>query len=208
MNAGAGPALDDPWGRRLAGAARATLPVPPEDGFGAEIAAPMRTGGGGETVETRTEAAAAASDAPPSRPLPMRPGSTVGVALLPPLPPPEHLAAYEATLEGAADRFLRLWEQEATHRIEMEELKLRAAVAAQVREVWHSYLGILAAVGVGVWLTVSGAVGFGMAVLIVGLAQLTLLNLAMARRSPIPPTLTGARPGPVPTPPDSRPPTS
>lgn len=48
MNAGAGPPLDDPRGRRLAGAPRATLPVPPEDGFGASIAAPVRTGEGGE----------------------------------------------------------------------------------------------------------------------------------------------------------------
>lgn len=158
-------------------------------------------------MKPRTEGAAAAAGAPPSRQPPTKPGPTEGASLLPPLPPPEDLAAYEATLEGAADRFLRLWEQEAAHRIEMEELKLRAAVAAEVREVWHAYLLILTALGVGAWLAASGSIVVGGVIALLGLARLTVLNLAMARRSPIRPGATGAQPGPVPTPPGARPPT-
>ena len=160
-------------------------------------------------MKPRTEAASAvAGTRVPQTPQPLlRAGSPERAPLLPPLPPPEHLAAYEATLEGAADRFLRLWEQEAAHRIEMEELEPKAERAAQVREVWHTYILILAALGAGAWLAASGSIVVGGVIAVFGLARLTVLNLPMARRSRIRSGPTGAQPGSSSTPPGSRPPT-
>ena len=135
----------------------------------------------------------------------MRPDSTGRVPPLPLLPHPEHIAAYEATTEGAADRILRLAELESGRRIAMEAKQQRADLAAQDRKDRHAYIFVLAALGAGALLLASGATVLGIAALVVGSARLFLLTLATGRRFPPRPRTT--EPAPVPLPPDSRPPT-
>ena len=135
----------------------------------------------------------------------MRPDSTGRVPPLPLLPHPEHIAAYEATTEGAADRILRLAELESGRRIAMEAKQQRADLAAQDRKDRHAYILVVAALGAGALLLASGATVLGIAALVVGSARLFLLTLATGRRFPPRPRTT--EPAPVPLPPDSRPPT-
>ena len=137
--------------------------------------------------------------------LPMRPDPTGRGPPLPLLPHPKHIAAYEATRAGSADRILRLAELESGRRIAMEAKQQRADLAAQDRKDRHAYLLVIAALGAGALLVAFGATVLGIAALVVGSTRLFFLTLTTGRRFPPRPRTT--EPAPVPLPPDSRPPT-
>jgi uncharacterized membrane protein len=65
-----------------------------------------------------------------------------------PIPPPEHFAGYERVLPGAAERILRLAEQQASHRQSLETAVIHADIAASRRgTVVAAVLGGMALVG-------------------------------------------------------------
>ena len=53
-----------------------------------------------------------------------------------PLPHPDHLRHYEATLPGAADRIIKMAEQQSAHRREMEALTVKSRLKAESKAQW------------------------------------------------------------------------
>ena len=73
-----------------------------------------------------------------------------------PLPPPRALQAYDEVIPGAADRILRMAENQAAHRIQMD----RVAIQSEVRSsTWGLIAGFLLSAGViggGIYLIAAG----------------------------------------------------
>ena len=59
-----------------------------------------------------------------------------------PLPPPGFMKGYEETLPGSADRILRLAEQEASHRQQVERESLSITASAVKDDAFRSRLGL------------------------------------------------------------------
>jgi uncharacterized membrane protein len=73
-----------------------------------------------------------------------------------PLPEPETLARYEQVQPGAADRIIRMAEQQAEHRRGIEKTVVNGNVA---REKWGQMIGAglyILTVGAGTWLIAHG----------------------------------------------------
>ena len=100
-----------------------------------------------------------------------------------PLPPPEAFQSYENTLPGAAERLLKMAEEQHKHRISREQSaleiagkSLETARKAGIRDSWQRYLGmilgfilVLAGLAGGIFLASIGRDGAG---LTFGLASL------------------------------------
>ena len=67
-----------------------------------------------------------------------------------PLPHPDHLRHFEATLPGAADRIIKMAEKQSAHRREMEALTVKSRLKAESRAQWLA-AGITLSI-VGGWL--------------------------------------------------------
>ena len=74
-----------------------------------------------------------------------------------PLPHPDHYAAYEQTLVGAADRILVLTERQSSHRQSQEAVELRANIDARTRGQWFAFIVALTSLGLGASLAAAGA---------------------------------------------------
>ena len=57
-----------------------------------------------------------------------------------PLPHPNHLAAYEQTLPGAADRILTMAEKQQNHRMNLENLVIPSEVQINKRGQWFAFI--------------------------------------------------------------------
>ena len=80
-----------------------------------------------------------------------------------PLPSPEHLAGYEAVLQGLADRIVLMWERQQAHRIQMESSGLQLDRKVVIADIVQSFLGTIlsfifamAFLFVGAWLIAKG----------------------------------------------------
>lgn len=60
-----------------------------------------------------------------------------------PIPPPNIIAGYEKVIPGAADRIIRMAEQQSSHRQEMELMQIKA-------EIRDNLLGVIFAFGLGI----------------------------------------------------------
>jgi uncharacterized membrane protein len=87
-----------------------------------------------------------------------------------PLPPPSHLKQYEDILPGAADRILKMAENQATHRQDIEMAIVEANTRDSVLGVVFGFILGFLIIGGGIylsgkghdygsWLTITGAVG-------------------------------------------------
>ena len=79
-----------------------------------------------------------------------------------PLPPPALLEQYERAHVGAAERILVLAEQQQHLRHQLEEMTVRAAVRAESRGQWFALVVVLAGMGCGTWLTLTGHGAIGL----------------------------------------------
>ena len=89
-----------------------------------------------------------------------------------PLPHPEDLAKYEQVLPGAADRIIRMAEQQAAHRQNLEKAVIFANVTIQKWGLGSAFVLAMTAIGGGIWLTAKGMSGAGLTAIISALAAL------------------------------------
>ena len=89
-----------------------------------------------------------------------------------PIPHPDHFAAYEQALPGAADRILKLAEAQSAHRQRQEKRAQDALIQARTRGQWFGFIMATVCLGLGGYLSASGVDIIGGVVLTVGLAQL------------------------------------
>ena len=73
-----------------------------------------------------------------------------------PLPPSALLEEYERAVPGSAERILTLAEELQHIRHRAEERSITAAIANESRGQWLAFILILAGMGSGAWLTVTG----------------------------------------------------
>lgn len=108
-----------------------------------------------------------------------------------PLPPPNILEQYERLVPGAADRILRLWEDEVAHRRELElkrsdierdqianECKLRA------KGQWLGFVLALCVLGVALVAIVRGHPLAGLASVVIALGSVVAAYLYSDRKRP------------------------
>ena len=89
-----------------------------------------------------------------------------------PLPPPETLAKYEQILPGSADRIIRMAEQQASHRQQLERVVIESNVSAQKWGLGCAFIIASGAICGGVWLSLKGLSGVGLAAIITALVAL------------------------------------
>lgn len=89
-----------------------------------------------------------------------------------PLPPPEELAKYEQILPGAADRILKMAEDQASHRQSLESSVVRSNIAGQQSGTRYGFLLAMTAIVGGVWLSLKGMSAVGLTSIISALAAL------------------------------------
>jgi uncharacterized membrane protein len=89
-----------------------------------------------------------------------------------PLPPPESLAKYEQVLPGSADRIIRMAEQQALHRQQLERLVISSNATAQKWGLGCAFMIAMSAIWGGVWLSLKGMGGAGLATIIGALVAL------------------------------------
>lgn len=69
-----------------------------------------------------------------------------------PIPSAEVLAAYESTLPGAADRIIKMAENQANHRSELEKLAIKGNIEKEYRGQWFGFIigmsGIISSIAV------------------------------------------------------------
>ena len=117
------------------------------------------------------------------------------------LPHPDHYAAYEHTLTGAADRILGLTERQSAHRQAQEALELRAGLEARARGQWFAFIIAIVSLGLGAYLAASGMSTVGGVVLFVALAELAIATFAKLRHLLSPPEPMKGRLDDAPAPP-------
>ncbi len=108
-----------------------------------------------------------------------------------PLPPPRLLGEYESVCAGAADRILRVMENEASHRHDCERRDLdseietrRAEASAFKRGQLFALLIALTGFGLSAWVLMSAqTTGTAVGGSILGVGSITTIVLAFLRRS-------------------------
>ena len=89
-----------------------------------------------------------------------------------PLPPPEDLAKFEQILPGSADRIIRMAEQQAAHRQELEKIAVRSNAIVQRWGLVCAFIIAMTAICGGIWLSLRGMSGVGLAAIVGALAAL------------------------------------
>ena len=89
-----------------------------------------------------------------------------------PLPPPEVLAAYNQILPGAAERILKMAEEQERHRHQIEARVVRSNTFAQTAGVIFGFILALIAIAGGIWLAYFGKSGAGLTTIIAAVAGL------------------------------------
>lgn len=104
-----------------------------------------------------------------------------------PTPPPEHVEAYERILPGAAERFLKIAEEEVAHRRKLEDGRLEMArETARTNRLlarwgqWFAFLIAMSGIAGGVYLASNGAEVAGG---IIGGGGLVTIILGFLRKS-------------------------
>lgn len=78
-----------------------------------------------------------------------------------PLPHPNHLAAYEQTLPGAADRILTMAEKQQNHRMNLENQVIPSEVQINKRGQWFAFIMGLALIAASTATILHGSVPAG-----------------------------------------------
>lgn len=73
-----------------------------------------------------------------------------------PLPPPEEFQGYENTLRGAADRILKMAENEQLNRHALQKQMVESDINIKKTGQWMGYSIFIALIGIGAWLAISG----------------------------------------------------
>lgn len=89
-----------------------------------------------------------------------------------PLPPPEELAKYEQILAGAADRIIRMAEQQSAHRQSLEAVVIRGNATTQKWGLACAFTIAMSAIWGGIWISLKGMSGAGLTTIIVALVSL------------------------------------
>jgi uncharacterized membrane protein len=89
-----------------------------------------------------------------------------------PLPPPEALERYNQVLPGAADRILKMAEQQSQHRQGLERTVVESNAYSQKLGVWLGFIIAMTAVVGGIVLILHGRDGYGLAAIVTALASL------------------------------------
>lgn len=89
-----------------------------------------------------------------------------------PLPPPEELAKYERILPGSADRIIRMAEEQAKHRQQLESTVIGSNATVQKWGLGCAFVVAMTAIGGGIWLSLKGMSGAGLTSIIAALAAL------------------------------------
>jgi len=89
-----------------------------------------------------------------------------------PLPPPEELAKYDRILPGAADRIIRMAEQQSVHRQNLETVVIGANATTQKWGLACAFVIAMSAVWGGIWISLKGMSGAGLTTIIGALAAL------------------------------------
>ena len=90
-----------------------------------------------------------------------------------PLPHPDHFAEYEKTQAGAADRIIRMAEDEAKHRRRLESLVVESNVKMEARGQVLGFIIAMAALIGGTYIMASGESLWGAAVAIAAVTGLS-----------------------------------
>jgi len=89
-----------------------------------------------------------------------------------PLPPPEALAAYERVFPGAAERIIRMAEEQGQHRRNLETITVKSNAFAQRLGPVLGFIVAMTAIIGGVLLSMKGMSGAGLTSIISALAAL------------------------------------
>lgn len=89
-----------------------------------------------------------------------------------PLPPPGHLAAYDQIVPGAAERILRMAEDQAEHRRGLESIVVHSNVKQETRGQWFGFVIAMTAILGGIYLMDSGKSLWGAATAIAAIVGL------------------------------------
>lgn len=89
-----------------------------------------------------------------------------------PLPPPEELAKYEQILAGAADRIIRMAEQQSKHRQSLEAVVIGGNATTQKWGLACAFAIAMSAIWGGIWISLKGMSGAGLTAIIVALVSL------------------------------------
>lgn len=89
-----------------------------------------------------------------------------------PLPPPEELAKYEQILAGAADRIIRMAEQQSKHRQSLEAVVIGGNATTQKWGLACAFTIAMSAIWGGIWISLKGMSGAGLTAIIVALVSL------------------------------------
>jgi uncharacterized membrane protein len=87
-----------------------------------------------------------------------------------PLPPSAEFAKYETTLPGAADRILKMAEQQSTHRQEIEKMAIVGEIKNSSRGQICAVLIVITAIICGSFLVYAGKSVQGLATIITAIA--------------------------------------
>lgn len=87
-----------------------------------------------------------------------------------PLPSPEDLKGYEDVLPGAAERIMKMAEEESGHRRSSDKEIIRAEVGAQVRGQWLGFVLAFSGLILGLGAAAFGAPVIGSSVSVISLA--------------------------------------
>lgn len=89
-----------------------------------------------------------------------------------PLPPPEALEMYNRILPGAADRILKMAEDQEKHRQDIERQVVRSNVFSQKAGLVMGFMVAITAIVGGIWLALVGSSAVGLTAIISALAAL------------------------------------
>jgi len=89
-----------------------------------------------------------------------------------PLPPPEALAHYEQILPGAADRIIKMAEDQNAHRRHLETTVIESNAAVQKWGLVGGFVIAMTAIGGGIYLIAHGMSGSGLAAILTPLVAL------------------------------------
>lgn len=73
-----------------------------------------------------------------------------------PLPPPEMMEGYEAILPGAAERIMKMAENQSAHRMNMESVSMHNQIKLKKSGQILGFIMALIIIGLSVWLGIEG----------------------------------------------------
>lgn len=99
-----------------------------------------------------------------------------------PIPPPEHLAAYQAIQGDIPERLLQQMEKQAEHRRSLESRAQSTGARLEILGLCLGFLVVITVVGGGLYLMATGQAWVGGTVLFVSLAGVARLFVSQQKR--------------------------